>query len=207
MNPGEPTIRLTPADAEAVGRVLYRAFDGDPFWSYVVPPSPGQAAGLRRLWRALATYALACGEVRATPAVDGIACWMPPGRGEMTPLAHVRSRFALPLAMLRLDPASRRRARATAAYEDDVHKRLMPEPHWYLLALAVDPEMQGQGIGSRLIAPTLARADEGGLPCYLETHRESNVAFYSKRGFELAHEGTAPGHSMRFWAMVRRPAR
>lgn len=65
-------------------------------------------------------------------------------------------------------------------------KATPPEPHWYLQVLGIRREAQGQGLGSRLLRPVLARADRDGLPCYLETADPANLAFYARFGFELA---------------------
>jgi ribosomal protein S18 acetylase RimI-like enzyme len=73
--------------------------------------------------------------------------------------------------------------------------------HWYLWVLGVQPDRQGQGFGGQLMAPILSQADRDGLPCYLETESERNVAFYRKHGFEVAHEGDIPGYGLRLWMM------
>jgi ribosomal protein S18 acetylase RimI-like enzyme len=83
------------------------------------------------------------------------------------------------------------------------HERMMPEPHWYLMILGVDPAHQGAGIGSALIAPTLAEADAAGLPCYLETAKERNLAFYRRHGFDVRHEAHIPGGGPKVWMMAR----
>jgi ribosomal protein S18 acetylase RimI-like enzyme len=80
-------------------------------------------------------------------------------------------------------------------------------PHWYLMALGVEPARQGQGIGGRLIRPVLAQADRAGVLCYLETETERNVAFYQKHGFVVAESGPVPGHNLPLWMMVREPQR
>jgi GNAT superfamily N-acetyltransferase len=81
---------------------------------------------------------------------------------------------------------------------DALHPR---EPHWYLGTLGVDPEVQGRGVGSALLAAWLAGADRDGLPAYLETDRERNVGFYARAGFELAGETQVLG--VRIWRMWR----
>ena len=58
--------------------------------------------------------------------------------------------------------------------------------------------------GSRLLAPTLARADDDGVPAYLETQKFENIAFYARHGFTVVHEVTLPG-SPTVWAMQRNP--
>jgi GNAT superfamily N-acetyltransferase len=69
-----------------------------------------------------------------------------------------------------------------------MHDHHPHEPHWYLNTLSIHPDRQRQGYGSALIAPGLERADADGLPCYLETQRQSNIPFYARFGFELQEE-------------------
>jgi ribosomal protein S18 acetylase RimI-like enzyme len=105
------------------------------------------------------------------------------------------------------DSQTRKEFLAVLAYMDKIHKREAPGPHWYLWALGVEPGHQGQGIGSRLIQPVLARADKDGVPCYLETQTEGNVAFYQKQGFEVVSDGWVPEQEIRVWTMLREPQR
>ena len=79
------------------------------------------------------------------------------------------------------------------------------DPHWYLGLLAVDPTLQGKGVGTLLIQPGLDAADEQGLPCYLETQKESNLAWYGRFGFELT-KTIKIGDVPPVWCL-RRPAR
>lgn len=51
--------------------------------------------------------------------------------------------------------------------------------------------------------PVLARAEDDGLPCYLETSNERNVPFYRKHGFAVVKEVVVPGSELRVWGMVR----
>jgi hypothetical protein len=55
--------------------------------------------------------------------------------------------------------------------------------------------------------PGLARADQQGLPCYLETHDEKNIPYYQKRGFELVRAEHVPGVGLPFWCFVRQPGK
>jgi GNAT superfamily N-acetyltransferase len=90
-------------------------------------------------------------------------------------------------------------------HTEELHKRDMSQDHWYLMILGVDPPRQGQGLGSALIAPVLTRADADGLPCYLETTKEKNLAFYGKQGFEVIVEDVLAKNGPPFWTMKREP--
>jgi N-acetylglutamate synthase-like GNAT family acetyltransferase len=59
-------------------------------------------------------------------------------------------------------------------------------------------------VGGKLLAPVLARADADGLPAYLETQKEENLAFYGRHGFEVVQEVRLPS-APPIWAMQRTP--
>ena len=59
------------------------------------------------------------------------------------------------------------------------------QPYWYLEVVGVDPAAQGRGVGTRLLEPVLAQAEEVGQLCYLETMTERNVGWYRSLGFEV----------------------
>lgn len=81
-------------------------------------------------------------------------------------------------------------------------------PYWYMEVVGVDPAARALGVGTRLLEPVLALADEAGQPCYLETMTESNVAWYRSLGFEVRGAGVrfVPGGPPN-WTMMRHPAR
>jgi ribosomal protein S18 acetylase RimI-like enzyme len=87
---------------------------------------------------------------------------------------------------------------------EHLHKQAMPNDHWYLMVIGVDPPRQGQGIGKALMAPVLRKADESRLPCYLETDKPEDVVFYEKHGFEVLEKFTIKD-SPPFWTMQRPP--
>ena len=64
----------------------------------------------------------------------------------------------------------------------------------------------GQGIGSALMQPALAKADAAHLPAYLETQKEINVKLYQKHGFDVVVETNLPDNGPHVWCM-KRPAR
>ncbi len=183
--------------------MLARAFLGDPVYSALFPDPSERERGLGRLFGAVVGYSLVYGLVHTTPALEGAACWLAPGNTEVTVWRMLRTGFGLQRAVARFDAQSRRKFLDTLTYMDEIHKREVPEPHWYLWALGVEPGCQGQGIGSRLLQPALAQADQDGVPCYLETETESNVGFYEKRGFRVVSDGHVPEHGFRIWTMLK----
>jgi GNAT superfamily N-acetyltransferase len=183
--------------------VLNRAFHDDPLSVYIFPDESERARCLGRQWHALVAYGQLFGHVYTTPSLAGVACWLPPGKATASFWSLLRTGFALPRSLLAMRGEGRRRFFAVLSHEEDVHGRLLPQPHWYLGALAVEPARQRQGVGSRLLQPVLALADAEGCPCYLETQSVENVRFYERLGFRVAHEGQVPGHPLTLWALIR----
>ncbi len=93
--------------------------------------------------------------------------------------------------------------RGLGQYMDAVHDRLAPFKHWFLQAIGVAPQFQGKGYSGRLLRRMLARIDEAGLPCYLETLEEQNVGLYEHFGFAVIEESAIPETNLTNWAMLR----
>lgn len=52
--------------------------------------------------------------------------------------------------------------------------------YYKLARMVVRPDQQGRGSGSRALSRALAKADQEGLPVFLDTQLEINVRFYKK---------------------------
>jgi ribosomal protein S18 acetylase RimI-like enzyme len=76
--------------------------------------------------------------------------------------------------------------------------------HHYLFMLGVEPELQGRGHGGRLLRTLSAQADRDGLPCYLETDRESSMRLYTSHGFAVMRQETLSyARNLQLWLMQR----
>ena len=76
-----------------------------------------------------------------------------------------------------------------------------------LFFLGVEPELQGQGLGGKLLQRLNERADRDRVIGYLETDRESNLRIYQRYGFQILTDDVLPRvRDLRLWTM-RRPAR
>jgi ribosomal protein S18 acetylase RimI-like enzyme len=203
MTPEIEIVSLEAVHRTRAADALTRAFLDDPMWRCVLPDREARGELLRPMWRALIDFARIYGEALTTPEGQGAACWIAPGKTNMTLWKMLRTGMALPRSMIRLPKEARGRFFGMMRVIDEAHKELMPGRHWYLLALGVAPEVQGRGIGRRLIAPILERSDRDGSPCYLETQTEGNVAFYRKSGFEVIGERREPVCDLPIWFLRR----
>ncbi len=87
-----------------------------------------------------------------------------------------------------------------------VQQPSMKQPYWYLpLGVHLDPDHTGRGIGAALLRPILLRADEGKVPCYIETIFRPMVEFCQKHGFEILTEGESQLAGIHYWTLLRPP--
>ena len=137
------------------------------------------------MWPGVMRFRGVYGEVLTTPEGVGAACWLAPGKTRMRLWRMLRAGSGLMRTVMQLPSEDWKRFFEVMQPIDRMHRRLIPEPHWYLWTLGVAPESEGQGVDGALLVPILERADKERVPCYLETETEENVAFYGRRGFEV----------------------
>ncbi|MFF3649402.1 GNAT family N-acetyltransferase [Streptomyces sp. NPDC002181] len=214
-------------DASRIGRTLALAFDDDPMMRWFFPDGaadgdgvagvaggpgrpgrpgrpdgsgrPGAAAREALLGRYFSTiftrqYARhgVCEHTRAAAAF-----WVPPGaQDKAVPDAATIAELS---GILGDRAPLFRRAAEAAAGEGP------PEPHWYLAVIGADPAARGQGHGAALLRSGLAKADEAGLPVYLESSKPANLPFYGHFGFTVLGEVRLPGGGPTLWPMRRAP--
>jgi len=197
-------IALPPSQIKQACAVLSQAFYDDPLFQYLIPDEARRARLLPSFHSITIRYAMHYGEVYTTPGIDGVACWLVPGRTTPTWLGMLR--VALHGAPALFGLSGLRRYFPIGSYVEKVHEQAASGLHWYLWELGVDPSCQHQGIGGQLIQPVLERAARDNLPCYLETMNEINLPFYEKHGFKVVSDGVVPECGLRVWGMVARPA-
>lgn len=187
--------------AEA-GVVLARAFHDDPIQVALVPDPVRRRRALPALFAAVVrTTAVAGGHLTAAADLAGIAVWQPPGvRVDLR--AQARTGFSMVRAGLRM-PWSAWRSLGEWGAVLGRRADLVPELHWYLETIGVDPDRHGRGIGTALVSEGLARADADGTRAYLETETEGNVAFYRRFGFEVVERIDPARLGTPMWLMVR----
>jgi ribosomal protein S18 acetylase RimI-like enzyme len=187
-------------DREAATAALAKAFMDDPVAIWATPADRHRPRVLRRFFAVLYDTHLDEEAVYVDPDGRGAAIWALPGRWKATPQQGLRTAaaFAHPRHWSRFPHIVRGIMTA---------ERLHPvaPKHFYLATLGVAPEHQGEGIGSRLIAPILEICDSDGIPAYLESSKHSNIAFYARHGFRVSGELRMPGGGPLLYPMWREP--
>jgi GNAT superfamily N-acetyltransferase len=199
MSVGAPPVvrRAAPAALPPMASTLARAFADDPVMDWFFPDPARRARYVERMFRLRVGSLLDLGETYTTDGHLGGAVWAPPGRWELSPLRGLA-------LMLRIVPMTRARTPLLATgwtKIDAVHPR---EPHYYLAILGTEPDAQGQGIGSALLAPVLDDCDRNEIPAFLESSKRSNLAFYARHGFRVTGELDLP-EGPHIWLMWRDP--
>jgi len=186
------------ADREAIAAALTSAFHDDPVMLHMMPRAQGREKKMRALFVGETRRSLKVGAVHTTDdgSVKGAAIWSAPGKWKLGGL-ELLGQVPLLFSLGRDTP----RSLALLSQVEKIHPK---EPHWYLNILGTAREHQGKGVGSALIAPVLATCDEDGVPAYLESSKESNIAFYNRHGFDVIEELHVKG-GPKLWPMWREP--
>lgn len=197
--------RLTETDdAESAGDALARAFYSDSVASYMLRDPDERRRLLPWHFTTLARYGVLFGETYATHgSVHGVAVWLTPGETEMTPERLAAA--GMDQAPAVLGTAAWERFMSVTEFMEGLHSADMPDDHWYLAAIGVDPKAAGKGLGSALLRLVLEFADTQGKPCYLETAEAANKPFYERHGFVVVRQGTEPASKIDYWTFRREP--
>ena len=168
-------------EQQRVIATVVSAFVSDPVERWLWPDAWEYLTHFPAFVAAFGSSAFATDTVWALEDFAAVAVWMPPGAepdGERI------------VAVLHDTVPADRHADVFAVLEQ--MERAHPSfPHWYLPWLAVDPSRQCGGLGSRLLASSLARVDADELPAYLETPNPRTVAFYERHGFAVVDTSQA----------------
>ncbi len=207
MQPHSTASQILPSGALEpflpVCGALAEALLDDPFYQAV---TIDHAADPARRQQVLTQYcALAMEEARAVGDVqvaepDGAALWITPHALAADRAKHSAQRTSS-LRQLLGPQGFDNYQRICAAMETQVPADL--HSAWYLSILGVQSAARGQGLAQRLLAPTLARADQAGATCFLETFNPLSVPFYRRLGFTQSVESVDPITGCSYQLMVR----
>ncbi|MGH9247290.1 MAG: GNAT family N-acetyltransferase [Acidimicrobiales bacterium] len=126
----------------------------------------------------------------------GVASSAEPGRCQPS----MRDRLHIAPAVLQAGGATLRLGRWFSTWAKHDSSRL----HSHFGPIAVDPDLQGRGIGGMLLTHYCHQLDQRGLHAYLETDKPQNVTLYERFGFTVTGEADVIG--VKNWFMTRTPA-
>jgi GNAT superfamily N-acetyltransferase len=170
-------IPAVPSDERTLSLVIADAFHDLPPAGWLIGDEPTRRRLFPDYFRILVDHAMTAGTVDTIVERCAVALWLPIGADGAGPPA--------PGYAARL-------AHATGPYLDrftdfdttlDQHHPT-GTAHEHLAILAVHPAVQGQGIGTALLAAHHAVLDQQGTPAYLEASAPRNVALYLRHGYQ-----------------------
>ncbi|MEO8540292.1 MAG: GNAT family N-acetyltransferase [bacterium] len=198
--PIEATVRkAVAADRAKLTAAMARAFDDDPIANWFAAQDRRRARRIYDFMDVAYKIVAVHDEIYTTDDLQGGAYWAPPGKWYMGPWHQAK----LVPAMIRT--ATLRRLPGIVAGLNAIERKHPSEPHYYLLALGVEPDLQGRGLGTKLMAPVLERCDRERVPAYLESSKERNVPLYERNGFKVTEEMVVPNGGPKIWLMWRDP--
>ncbi len=192
------------AQIRVTAEMLTRAFGDSPIMLYLLPQERTRRIGMRAFFVAGLVDAYKYGEAWVATVdgtIVGSAVWLSPGAYPPGSGRQLQQLLRL-LAVAPVAPMSLVRSLKYLRVVQAVH----PKPdHWYLATLGVDPAHQGKGHGGALLDAVLGRADEAGIPCYLETDKERNLAYYARYRFAETDRLLPVNDGPPTWTMWRDP--
>jgi GNAT superfamily N-acetyltransferase len=169
------TVRtMTSADEAAAIDTIVLAFSADPMARWSWPEAHHYLTCMPKLAGAFGGRAFAHRSAFCTTDYAGVALWLPPGvSADDEALAELIQH-------------------SISAGKQADHDKLFEQmatyhpsgPHWYLPLIAVDPAMQGRGLGDSLMRVALQECDRTHLPAYLDSSNPRNIKLYERHGFE-----------------------
>jgi GNAT superfamily N-acetyltransferase len=185
------------------------ALENDPFYRSIAVGSSSDDAQRRAVLTHYFAYSIQEGSrigrsVHLPEAHVGVAVWLLPQPPE------VQKREALCKQKFLRETLGQQGSLNYNRIIEYMSRRAQPlvgPDSWYLSIVAVAPDAHGQGLGTRLLAPTLAEADRAGAVCYLETFSIRNLAFYERQAFATKARFKEPTTQAEYAIMVRDPIR
>lgn len=192
------TVRLaTAADAEPLAQTLARAFADDPLTSHLLRDPKTRDTKLPRLFKLLFKLGLPYNACYVTAGYEAVTLWRPPNGWRV----HLKDYIVNAPELLGVFGGGVFNVMSTM---DRIEKLHPQTPHWYLQTIGTDPAKQGKGFGSLIMRDMLARADAAGMPCYLESSKDTNIPIYKSFGFDVTGEIKIP-NGPTLWPMWRKP--
>lgn len=195
------TTRLRPAadaDVLAVAWLLARAFHADPVTRWLVPDPARHTPVMDAFFEVLARDALTAGAIDLVVDTDdqpvAAAIWY-----DRTAPCQVIGAPTVPDPRLdRIFGPDASRWHALDAVMSDRHPA---DRHWYLFAVGVRPDLQGQGLGSRLLH--VAHERIGSQATYLEATTTVSRRLYLRHGYILLGNPLHLSDGPELWPMWR----
>ena len=204
----EYTLVVTSSNSPATVAALVDSLRDDPFYATITEEFADNEARRRQALARYFDYSMSEGArmgrlvVWPDQAVGAAAVWLLPAE---TSVYDAEAKAKAEFLVAALGAAGGDAYRRIIDFMQPRAAAAVAASAWYLSIVGVTPSAQGQGIGRRLIEPTLADADDAGVACYLETFDGRNPGFYQRLGFSAVGSHAEPVTGAIYTIMCRNP--
>jgi GNAT superfamily N-acetyltransferase len=190
--------KASAGDVRRIASTLARAFFDDPVFGWAYPDEHRRRGTLPSFFSLYTQGLQRHDEVYVAGQASGTALWAPPGEPP-TPEEEAEE------FNRRLEEMSGVDAERLFAIGKLIEEHHPPGSYYFLQFMGVEPDSQGRGIGSALLAPMLERCDREGVRAYLDATSPHNKRLYERHGFRASGQ-YAPEGGPPLWPMWREPS-
>lgn len=192
-------------DIPNASAVLADAFQHDPLWNKLFEGASHRDRKFSAFSETPLRFCYTFGEVYATSQhLEGVAAWVPGHLSYMTVWRMIRS-GAIVSGIKIGAKVGKSMSTIFGPLDTDRKEHMRGRSFLYLFIIGVATKFQGQGFGGTLLRVLFEKSETSGLPIYLETETEQNVALYETFGFNTVKHLTLPLVNHPMWEMVREP--
>ena len=196
--------KITKSEAINVSKMYERAFFN---WSLAVALEPNDE--IRRtkahyFYVVSIRHLIKYGEAYApSPKMEGAAIWVHSDFYKMSTWQMIKNGGLKTLYHLGVKKMMK--GAKAIEFAENLTSEIMEEPHYHLVWLGVEPELQRKGIGTELMNAMLKKFSEEKMKCFLDTQDEENIDYYERFGFKLIKESKLPDEDVTYWGMLWEP--
>lgn len=186
----EGLYKVSKAEEPKVTELYMRAFAQYPKMMHIFPDMETRGPALEATFQYYVPYDGAYGAIFSLDEeINEAVCIVHSSEMGYTEERHVAAGSYGPkysAAMAKLTPQQRQLRIDLFDRLDELEKGLnLPEPHLYVDFLGVEPKMQNQGRGKKLMDAVSRYAEEQNLPLMLFTNTQADINFYKSCGFKV----------------------
>jgi len=179
--------KLQKRDLNKAAAVLSRSFNEYPIFRYIIPDPEYRKAKLKYLCHFLLCLAIVRGEVIGpSTKMEGVSMWFPPKGSKSSSMDPVRAGLLNLFVHVKLETISR--FIEVGKIKGKTRAEIIKGQYYSCDMIGVDPLLQKQGFGRKMIEAKLLEFDREEVPCYLETSKQENIAYYERFGFSQINE-------------------
>jgi ribosomal protein S18 acetylase RimI-like enzyme len=179
--------RLQKRDLNKASALFSQSFNNYPIFNYIIPDPEYRKAKLKYLGHFLLRLGFARGEVIGpSNKIEGVSIWLPPKGSKSSSLHPIRA--GLLNLFVHVKPGTISRFIEVGKIKGKMRAQIIKGQYYSCDMIGVDPLFQRQGFGRKMIEAKLLEFDREEIPCYLETSKQENIAYYERFGFSQINE-------------------